>query len=52
MCILSNSPRFLNNSERFKNVVLSKLDELTPYINTLSIDKTEYYNYIEKIRNY
>ena len=52
MCVISNSPTFLNNHERFKDTVLDKLNELSSQINDIRIDKTEYYNYIEKIRSY
>ena len=52
MCVISNSPIFLSNYERFKDTVLSKLNELSSQINDIRIDKTEYYNYIEKIRSY
>jgi hypothetical protein len=52
MCVISNSPIFLSKHERFKDTVLAKLNELSSQINDIRIDKTEYYNYIEKIRTY
>ena len=55
MCVISNSPVFVNDNKKFKKTVLLKMDELTSSINTytFSIDKTaEYYNYTEKIRNF
>ena len=52
MCVISNSPIFLSENERFKNTVLAKLNELSSQINNIRIDKTEYNNYIEKIRSY
>ncbi len=50
MCVISNSPTFLNNHERFKNTVLDKLNELSFQIDNLIIDTSEYYRYVEKIR--
>ena len=52
MCIIANSPKFLNEHERFKNTVLAKLVELSSQIQNINIDKTEYNDYIETIRNY
>jgi hypothetical protein len=52
MCVISNSPIFLSKHERFKDIVLAKLNELASQINDIRIDKTEYYNYIKKIRTY
>jgi len=52
MCVISNSPTFLNNHEGFKNTVLLKLEELASTINELEYDKSEYNNYIQKIRKF
>jgi len=52
MCVIANSPKFLNEHERFKNTVLAKLVELSSQIQNMNIDKTEYNDYIEKIRSY
>jgi len=50
MCVISNSPIFMNNNITFKNTVLTKLQELAGQISDLEYDKSEYYKYIEKIR--
>lgn len=52
MCVIYNSPIFLNDHINFKNTVLLKLEELADQINNLEHDKSEYNHYIEKIRNY
>ena len=52
MCVISNSPVYVNSNKKLKKAVLLKMDELISSINTFSGDKTEYYNYTEKIRNF
>ena len=52
MCVISNSPIFVNNHINFKNTVLTKLQELAGQISDLEYDKSEYYKYVEIIRNF
>jgi hypothetical protein len=52
MCVIANSPRFLNNHQKFKNTVLAKLNDFTVEIRNIRIDKTEYHSYVNKIRSY
>ena len=52
MCVIANSPIFMNIHVNFKNTVLVKLEELSSQISDINYDKTEYYHYIEKIKKY
>ena len=52
MCIISNSPIFMNRNINFKDRVMLKMNELSEQIHDINYNKTEYYNYIEKIRNF
>ena len=54
MCVISNSPIYINKYTKFKNAILVLVDELESEINTLGYDfstnKIQYYNYIQKIK--
>jgi hypothetical protein len=52
MCVISNSPVFMESHINFKNTVLLKLEELASQISDIEVDKSEYTNYIQKIRNF
>jgi len=54
MCVISNSPVYINKYTKFKNSILLKVGELESQINNLGYDfstnKIQYYNYIQKIK--